>query len=167
MARLSEHSKRKNGTRGGLPWLPDLKSWKKICGLSAYDTQICKYFQVSQETFYSFIDRERFKEEQDNAYKSEYLESHKSERNKTRDFIAAKFLKNIEQGDTSCTIFGMKTFNGMIEAKDLKHIELKKYEVAFKTKQFLSELANKFELNYEELNTFADKYFKDVKLDEI
>lgn len=168
MARISQYCKSKK-IKGGrtATFYPDLKEWKKICGLSAYDTQVCKYFQISQETFYAFIDREKYKEEQDSSYSSEFLESHKAERNKTRDFISAKFLENIRNGDTSSTIFGMKTFNNMIEAKDLKHIELKKYEIAFKTKQFLTELANKFELNIEELNAFAGKYFKDAKLDEI
>lgn len=165
LARKSQHCLKKNGTRGGAPWLPDLKEWKKICRFSAYDTQICKYFQVSQETFYAFLDREHFKEEQDNRYKSEYLESHKIERNKTRDFIASKFIENIKKGDISSTIFGMKTFNGMIESQYLKLIELKKIEVAFKTKQFMANLAKEFNLNYEQLNEFAEKFFRDEKLD--
>lgn len=167
MARLSKESIAKKGRGGPSPFSPDIKAWKKICGLSAYDTQIQKYFGISQETFYAFLDRERYKQEQDPKYRSEFLESHKAERNKTKEMIANKFLEKIQEGDTSSVIFGMKTYNGMIEAQFHKIIELKKIEVAFKTKQFLTELGSKFNLNYEELNAFAEKFFKDSKIEDV
>lgn len=166
MPRLSEKSKNRRKGRCD-KFRPDMFNWKKICRLSSHNVQIARYFNISQETLYKFLDEEQYKQEQDENYISEYLVSLKDERNKTREFIANKFLKNIDSGDNSSVIFGMKVYNGMIEAKDLAHIQLKKLDQSFRQKQFLTELANKFSLNYEQLDEFANKFFKDAKLDDI
>lgn len=144
--------------------MPDIKQWKKICSMSSHNIQIAKYFNVCQETLYSFMDRERYKEEKDESFTSEYLASLKDERNRTREFIASKFLENIKKGDNSSVIFGMKVFNGSIEQKDADIIELKKQEVALKSKQFLTQLAEKFNLNPDQLQKFAEAYFKPVEM---
>ena len=165
--RISQHYKdKKNKKIGrGLKFNPSINDWKEACEIYAYDTQIIKHFDICAETFYSFLDKQRY--EQDQGRKSEFIDTYKNGRNKTRKFAISNILQMAKKGDPSSSIFVAKTFGGLLETKDIKHIELKKYEVAFKTKQFMTELANKFELNYEELNTFAEKYFKDDKLDAI
>lgn len=164
--RKSEYSKNKKGKVGrGNPFLPNLKEWTEACELYCYDKQIFQHFDICAETFYSFLDRQRYAEEQGNN--SEYLAAYKSGRNKGRSFALNSLKKLTENGEVAATIFTAKTYGGLLEAKDIKHIELKKYEVAFRTKQFLTELGNKFSLNFEELKDFADKYFKDTKLDNI
>lgn len=166
MARISQYSLDKKGKRGRTQeFIPEIKEWSEACELYCYDTQIVRHFDICKETFYSFLDKERYKQEQGNP--SEFLDAYKKGRNKTSKFAVSSLLNAAKNGDTAAIIFSAKTFGGLIETKDIRHIELKKYEVAFKTKQFLSELASKFELNYEELNLFANKYFKDAKLDEI
>lgn len=165
MARLiSEYSKKKRAKT--LEFLPELDQWIKICQTAAYDTQIYRAFGVCKDTFYTFIDRERYREEQDPNYKSPYVANYINKRQETRQLISDAFLTNIKCGDTASILFGMKTYNGLIEAKDIKHIELKKKEVALKTKMFLTDLANKFNLNFEELKEFAAQHFKDIKLDD-
>ncbi len=159
----SEYSKKKKA--GKLEFLPEVEMWTKVCQTAAYDTQIYKSFSICKDTFYSFLDRERCKEEQDPLYKSAYLAAYINKRHETRQLISDAFLENIIKGDTASILFGMKTYNGLIEAKDIKHIELKKKEVALKTKMFLTDLANKFNLNFEELKEFANQHFKDIKLD--
>jgi len=136
-----------------------------FCETYAYDTQIFKHFDICRETFYAFMDRQRYAVE--TGKKSAHLDAYNNGRNKSRQFAINNLKKLAEKGDPMCSIFTAKTFGGLLETKDIKHIELKKYEVAFKTKQFMTELANKFELNYEELDEFAKKYFKDDKLDAI
>ncbi len=165
--RISNYSKDKKNKKGGrgLKFNPSISEWKDACDVYAYDTQIIKHFDICQETFYSFLDKQRYEIEQ--GGKGEFLETYKACRNKTRQFALKNLLKLAKEGDSACAIFSAKAFGGLLEAKDIKHIELKKYEVAFKTKQFMTELAKKFELNYEELNEFANKYFSDDKLDEI
>lgn len=161
--RISEHSRsRKEGRK---PFKPDLSEWKEICKISAYDQQIYRHFRINAETFYRFLDKERYKQEQDNTYKSEFVESYQIDRMNTKKLISNAFIKNIETGDVSSVIFGMKTYNGLIESKDIAHIELKKKEVALKSKEFLTNLANKFDLNFDELKQFAKKYFQDIDLD--
>lgn len=166
LARISQYSKDKNGRRGrGLCFIPELKEWKEACEIYCYDTQIAKHFDISKETFYVFIDKQRYEEEQ--GRKSEFLDAYKNGRNKTAKFAISNLLQLAKKGDAAASIFTAKTYGGLLETKDIKHIELKKIEVAFKTKQFLTDLASKFELKYEELNEFAEKYFKDAKLDDI
>ena len=160
---LSQHFKnrqierRANGTY--IPFTPDLKRWIEMCKVSAYDTQIYRAFNICADTFYAFLDREYFKQEEDAKYKSPYLTAYVDERDNTRQFIASSFLKKIKEGDTASILFGMKTYNGLIEAKDIKHIEIKKREVTLRSKHFLVEMAQKFGLSYDQLNSFAEKYF--------
>lgn len=163
--RISQHSLSKKGKVGAARFLPDLKEWTEICKIYPYDKDIFGYFDIAKETFYAFLDRERYQKEQ--GKKSEYLDAYINGRHNTKKFVLGKLLKSIERDDMAGVIFGSKTYGGLLEAKDIKHIELKKIEVAFKTKQFLTELANKFELDYEQLNEFANKHFKDKKLDDI
>lgn len=163
--RISSHSREKKKIGRGLKFNPSIDEWTDACEIYAYDTQIIKHFDICQETFYSFLDKQRYQQEQGN--KSAFLETYKSGRNKTRKFALKNILQMAKKGDPSSSIFVAKSFGGLLEAKDIRHIELKKYEVAFKTKQFMTELAKKFELNYEELSEFANKYFSDDKLDDI
>lgn len=162
--RQSQYAQQKS-KRGGAAFLPDLAQWTQACKICAYVNQIYKYFGISAETFYAFMDKERIKIE--NGENSEYIESYNRERKNTKDMVAKAFFDKIKEGDTSSVIFGMKSYNGAIEQKDLYLIEMKKKELELKTKQFLTELGNKFNLNYEQLNEFASKYFKDSKLDDI
>ncbi|MES2615508.1 MAG: hypothetical protein V4591_08840 [Bdellovibrionota bacterium] len=154
--RLSQHSKSRKA--GRTAFKPHLQEWTEICKVSAYDTQIWRHFMISKETFYAFLDRERYSEEQTGEY-SAYLDTYKKERAGTRKMVLDAFIKSIEAGDTSSIIFAAKTYLGLIEAKDVAYIELKKEEFALKTKVFLTNLANKFNLNYDQLDEFADKYF--------
>lgn len=164
--RKSQHYKDKKGKVGRhLKLNPTLKEWTEACNIYAYDKQIAKHFDVCPETFYLFLDRQRCIQE--SGKKADFLDAYKAGRNKTRQFAISNILQMAKKGDPMCSIFTAKTFGGLIETKDIKHIELKKYEVAFKTKQFMTELAKKFELNYEELSTFAEKYFSDDKLEDI
>ena len=156
----------KDRKAGRLPkFVPNIKEWSEACEIYAYDKQIVRHFDICNETFYSFLDKERYKEEQGEV--SEFLAAYKNGRNKTSRFALSNLLNLAKKGDAAASIFTAKTYGGLLETKDIKHIELKKIEVAFKTKQFLTDLANKFQLSYEELNEFANKYFKDSKLDEI
>lgn len=163
--RISQHSLAKKGKVGKAPFEPSLEEWTKVCKLYPYDKQIFEHFDIAKETFYSFLDKQRYEKEQ--GRKSEYLDAYKNGRAESKSFALANLLKLAKQGDAACSIFVSKTFGGLLESKDIKHIELKKIEVAFKTKQFLTELASKFELKYEELTEFAEKYFKNAKLDDI
>lgn len=163
--RKSQHSLAKMGKVGRKPFLPDLDEWTLACGMYQFDKQIAQHFEINVETFYTFLDRQRCLEEQQK--KAVYLDAYIKERRTTRKEISDKFLDNVKKGDTASILFGMKTHLGFLETKDQKHIELKKIEVAFKTKQFMTELASKFNLNYEQLDEFANKFFRDSKLDEI
>ncbi len=154
--RLSQHSKLKKV--GRVAFKPDLNEWTEICGVTAYDTQIWRHFMIAKETFYAFLDRERYVQEQTGEY-SAYLDTYKKERAHTRKMVLDVFMKNVEKGDTACVIFAAKTYLGLIEAKDVAYIELKKEEVTLKTKVFLTNLASKFNLDYEQLEEFADKFF--------
>lgn len=165
MARKSQYSLSKQGKVGRAKFEPNLEEWRKACSIYAYEKQIVKHFGICNETYYAFLDRERLLEE--SGGHSEYLEAYKSERQKTRKIISDAFLKNVLNGDVASTIFGMKTHLGFLEERDIRHIELKKIEVAFKTKAFLTDLASKFELNFEQLQEFADKYFKDSKIEDV
>ncbi len=160
MARLSTYSKLRK--KGKFAWEPDLSKWKKVCGMCAFDTQIFRTFQISRECFYAFLDRERFKEEQDPEYRSAYLVYYVNERFKTKDRILNAFLDKIDDGDTASVIFGMKVFNGAIEAKDMVSIEFKRHELMLKTKDFLFNLADKFNLDFEQVKGFAKTYFKEI-----
>lgn len=163
--RKSQHSLAKMGKVGRKPWIPDVKKWEKACRVFAHDKQMIKHFDICQETFYSFLDKQRCLEEE--GKKAEYLEIYKRVRFEVKEKISDAFLNKVADGDPSSIIFGMKAYNGLLEEKDIKHIELKKVEVAFKTKQFLTSMAKEFNLTYEELDKFADKYFKESKLDDI
>lgn len=163
--RKSQHSLAKMGKVGKIPFKPDIREWTKACELYVYDKQIYRHFDICYETFYAFLDKQRCL--QDEGKSSEYIETYIRGRNKSKEW-AISLLKNAAvEGDTGAIIFSAKAIGGLLEAKDISHIELKKIEVAFKTKQFLTDLAEKFSLNYEQLDDFANKYFKDSKLDEI
>ena len=151
--RLSQYSKSRK--TGRLAFKPDLKEWTKICKVSAYDTQIWSRFMIAKETFYAFLDRERYAEERIGEYTA-YTDTYKKERAHTRKTISDAFMKSIEAGDTSSIIFGMKTYHGLIEAKDLAHINLKKEGIALKRKNFLTNLTSSFTLimsNWKNLQT--------------
>lgn len=157
-ARISNHSLSKKGKVGKLAFKPDLEEWKKACGIYAYDRQIFEHFDIARETFYSFLDKERYKKEQ--GEKSDYIDFYKSERNKTKQQVLHRLLDFAKNGDTACTIFSAKVYGGLIEAKDVKQIELRKIEVQLKMNAFLTELAKSFNLSPEKLDHFAKNYFK-------
>jgi hypothetical protein len=163
--RKSQHSLAKMGKVGRKPFEPDVTEWASACKMYQFDKQIFQHFQINAETFYTFLDRQRCLEEE--GKKAVYLEAYIRERQQTRKEISDKFLENVKNNDTASILFGMKTHLGFLETKDQKHIELKKIEVAFKTKQFMTELASKFNLNYEQLDDFANKFFRDSKLDDV
>lgn len=160
---LSMYSKRKG--MGRTPFTPEPERWKNLCRHSAYDNQIFRSLGISSSTFYAFLDREHLKEEQDPTYSSQFLLDYKNERQKTRDIINTAFMDKVMSGDTASILYGMKTYGGMLEAKDVANIEIKKREVTLKTKDFLSHLAEKFNLSFEQLREFAKKYFKDIELE--
>jgi hypothetical protein len=162
--RLSKFSRERK--EGRTPFSPDIDRWTEICKMSAYDNQIYRSFQISHDTFYSFIDRERLKQEQDPSYESAYIAAYINKRHEMRQIISDAFMQKIEAQDTASILFGMKTYNGMIEEKDIRHIELKKQEIALKTNAYLTELASKFSLDFDQLKEFSKMYFKGIDLNE-
>jgi hypothetical protein len=166
LTRLSQHSKTRRKGRCD-KFRPDIKQWQRICAIASVQAQIARYFSISQETLYKFLDEERYKEEQDENYKSSYLEILKEEKKKTKELVASKFFESIKNGDNASVIFGMKVYNHAIEAKDVEALILKKREVELKEKTYLTSLAEKFNLNVEELQKFTDKHFSDKNLNDI
>lgn len=160
MSKLSQDKK-----HGRYKFQPNIKDWSEACKICPTDRQIAKYFSISHETFYAFLDRERVVE--DNGKTSEYIDIYKRKSAETKKKIADAFLENVGNGDVTSIIFGMKAYNGVIEAKDIAHIELKKIDQSFKNKQFLTDMAKEFNLTYEQLNDFANKYFKDSKIEDV
>lgn len=163
--RLSQYSKQKKAKTNKFD--PDIKEWRKVCRLSPYNITIIKHFGISKETFCAFIDRERYKEEQNPKYHSDYVDALKIERMRFRELISDSFYNKISEGDTASVIFGMKLYNGAIEAKDLSALAIKRKELTLKSNQFLSQLAEKFQLDKEEIKQFAEKYFTHVKTDDV
>lgn len=166
--RKSQDAKNRKGVGGPKAFLPDLKEWIECFKIYPYNRQIQKHFGICEETFYAFIDKQKVLEEEGKP--SAYLEAYKYGRNETRKTILSTLINCASTGskeDMPALIFASKTYGGLLEEKDIKHIELKKIEVAFKTKQFLTDLANKFNLSYEQLDEFAKKFFSDKKLDDI
>lgn len=159
MPRKSEYCRNKKGRR--LKFDPDLQEWIDACKATQYNYQMYSWFGIARDTFSAFLDREHYKEEQNPEYHSAFLASLKKERNKIRAYVNNKFLDLIEKEDTAAIIFGQKTYNKFLEAKDKKNLELKAAQVNLQKKQFLTQLAEKFDLNYEQLQKFADKYFVD------
>lgn len=165
MARISQHSLSKSGKAGPLAFKPDLKEWTRACNLYAYKKQIAEHFDITYETFCAFIDRQRF--EKENGRKSEFLDALTRERNAKRKQVLDKLMEFVDSGDVGSMIFATKTYGGLIEAKDLKHIELKKKELELKTKTYITSLAKEFQLSVEELQAFTDKHFCDKNLNDI
>lgn len=161
MARKSQFSQMRK--KGIMPFSPELDDWTQACRIAAYDIQIFKYFGICKETFYSFIDKERYKVEQ--GENSDFLDAYIQGRKKTKNMIAEAFLEKIADKDTASVLFGMKTYNGVIEQKDIEHIELKKQQLALKSNEYLTQLAEKFGLNKEELKEYSHKFFHDLNLD--
>ena len=161
MARKSQYSRDKK--EGKLAFHPNLEEWSKVCTFAVYDVQIAKYFSITTETLYAFIDKERCKEE--SGEKSDYLDAYINRRKETKEKIAAAFLNKIDLSDTGSILFGMESYNGVIKQKDIEHIELKKQQLRLKSREFLTNLADKFKLDHIELKAFADKYFKDIDME--
>lgn len=159
MARKSKFSKQGRGRRA---LTPNIEEWRDACKLLPYDYQIADYFSVSKETFYSFLDRERYKEE--NGEKSEYLDAYKSERNKTKKKVLNTLLDKIDT-ENSALIFCSKVYGGLMEEKEKRTLDLKKKELILKSKAFLTNLAKNFNLNPEQLSDFADRYFASQDLE--
>jgi hypothetical protein len=165
LARISRHSLSKQGKRGKAEFIPDLKEWTQACKLYAYDKQIFEHFDICAETFYRFLDKQRFEHEEGRP--SEYIDAYKAGRAEKRAFALTNLLQLAKKGDPACSIFVAKSFGQLLEAKDQKHIDLKKKELELKTRTFLTSLAEKFSLNVEELQSFADKHFTDKNLNDI
>lgn len=159
MKRISEYSK--NRKKGVFPkFVPTLEEWTEACGMFPYDIQIVKYFSTSKETFYCFLDRQRAAVEQGET--SAFLDAYLAERKKTKKLISDAYKQKVVTGDTGSVLFGMKAFNGIIEQKDIEHIEIKKQQLALKSNEFLTEMAKQFGLDKAELKTFADKFFAKI-----
>lgn len=165
--RISNHSLNKKGKDGRTKWIPDLKEWTEVCKIYPYDKNIIDYFDIAKETFYSFLDKQRY--EKENKRPSEFLDSYKSGRNNTKKFVIGKLLKAIERDDIAAIIFGAKSIGGVLESKDIAMIEIKQkeYELkeqAFKlsTEKFINELCEKHSLDKKEtletLNKHLDAY---------
>lgn len=148
--------------RGAKKFSPNLEEWTEVCKIYPYDTQIMKHFDICKETFYSFLDKQRYAQEMGKS--AEFIDAYKRERSNTKKLVLEKLLSN---DHVAAQIFSARTYGGLIEGKDIKLIELKKIEVAFKTKQFLTKLAKEFELDYKQLKEFANKFFKNETLDDI
>jgi len=158
---LERKQKEPLGRGRGKSFKPDLQEWTEACGMFPYDVQVYKYLMVSAETFYKFLDEQRYQEET-TGQKSEFLEAYVNERKKTKKMISNAYKEKVLSGDTGSIIFGQKAFNGIIEQKDIEHIEIKKQQLALKSNEFLSELAKEYKLNKDELKVFADKYFAKI-----
>ncbi len=163
--RISNHCRSKLDGNGRKPFHPVLEDWQEACSIYPYIKQICEHFEVCHETVRQFIDKEYVKQEQDSSYISRYIEALTAEKKRFRKTISTSFLKSVEKGDNPTIIFGMKSFHGTIEAKDLAHIELKRQELALKSNEYLTKLAEKYSLNFEELKEFSEKYFKGIDLE--
>lgn len=165
--RISKYcNDKRNPKRGQKGFLPDLQEWAKACEEYCYDKQIVKHFDICNETFYKFLDRQRYEEE--HGRKAEFLEAYKNGKNKSRLEAIQLLKQSARKKDEAATIiFYAKTFGNLIESKDLKDLKMKKKEFALKQKEFLTKLAEKFELDFEQLKEFATKFFKDAKVDDI
>lgn len=167
-SRISQHYKDKKTKRGQYPkFVPNLDEWREACLLYCYDKQIAKHFDISHETFYRFIDRQRH--EKDQGRPAEFLDTYKLARNTTKKQVLNKLLSSNE---TAALIFSAKTFGGLTEKKDDKEYELKKKEFELKQKEFelkqkefLAKLGEKFQLDYEQLKEFVEKFFEENKKD--
>lgn len=160
--RVSEYSKSK---KKKWRFEPTIEDWRQAARICPYDIQMAKFLGTSHETFFAFLDKQRYIVE--NGGESAYVESYYQDRKKTRIEIADKFLGNIQNGDVASTIVGMKCFNGMLEQREIEHIELKKQELTLRSNAFLTDLAESFGLDKKELKHFADKYFQGLNLDSI
>lgn len=159
MARKSEHCKsRRNRTSR---FVPEIDEWREACRNLPFDQQIIRHFGICHETFYAFLDKEYYRQEQEEGYISDFVASYKQERLRSKNKISEAYFKLIDKGDTPSIIFGMKSFNGLLEARDIEHIELKKKQMAIRANEFLLDLAAKFKLDEKELKAFVKKYHED------
>lgn len=172
-SRISQHYKDKKTKRGQYPkFVPDLEEWKEACSFYCYDKQIAKHFDISNETFYRFIDRQRHEKEQGRP--AEFLDAYKKEKSGTKKVILKTLLAAAKSGDISALIFASKTYGGLKEQKDndlilIKRQELiiKQKELMLKHKEFIAKIAEKYQLDFDELKAFADKFFEGTKVDEL
>jgi len=171
--RKSQHSLAKLGKRGKAPFEPDLKEWTEVCKLYPYDKDIFKHFDICGETFYCFLDNQRYLKEQ--GKKSDYLDAYKNGRAQSKNFALTTLLNAAKSGDSACTIFTAKTFGGLLEARDISHINLKKKEIEMKQKlhnlnvdEFLLKISERFNLkdeDKEELKRMAKEFKINVDFD--
>lgn len=145
---------------------PTLQEWTEACYMFPLDKQIVKYFSISNETFYCFIDKHRYEEEQ-TGQPSAFLEAFKHGRMQTKKKINDAFMRKIEDHDTGSILFGMKVYNGAMEQRDIEHVEIKRQQLALKQNEFLTKMAEQFGLNKDELKDFADKFFKETNMENI
>ena len=155
--RKSEYAKNQKKRVG---FEPELEDWRDACINFPYVYQIAKYFSVAQETMYAFIDKERCKVEA--GGKSAYLEAYVDLRKQTKKKIALSLMKKIESGDTASILFANRAYNGLIEQKDIEHIELKKKQLALRSNEFLTDLAAKYKLDEKELKMYVKNFFSDT-----
>ena len=139
---------------------PPIDEWRKACEIYPYAKQIYRHFDIVAETFYRFLDREHYKEEQDSGYKSPYLEAYITLRQQTRIRVVRNLLEGSDKKEPAMTIFAAKAFAGIMDVKDREHLRLKREELRLKTQGYLSDLANKFNLSYEELSEFTSKHIQ-------
>jgi len=172
-SRISQNYKDKKTKRGQYPkFVPNLEEWTECCRIYCYDYQIAKHFDISKETFYRFIDRQRH--EKDEGRPAEFLDAFIKERSRTKKKILDKLLDTADKGDVGALIFSAKTYGGLKEAKDAdflkikkKELEIKQKELMLKHKEFIAKIAEKYQLDFDELKAFADKFFEGAKVDEL
>ena len=148
------------GVKARKKFNPSLEEWSEACELFAYNRQVAKFFGITEEAFYLFLDGEHYKEEQDSSYKSEYIEAHMACRKKTKTRVLDNLLKGSDKGEPAMTIFAAKSFGGVMEEKDRLLYSLKRDELQLKRQVYLSDLAAKFNLNFEELKEFTNNYVR-------
>jgi len=118
------------------------------------DKQIFESLGISCDTFYEL-----------KKNNSEFSEALTLGREKTRDELTNAAIKNAKM-EPSLMMFMMRTKFDYMYVDKRKELELKQKELELKTKSFLTGMAKEFNLTYEQLDEFANKYFNGNKSEE-
>ena len=157
---LVKFARGRKSRRTGGAFLPDMEEWANAIRNTAYNTQLCRHFGIGYTTLYEFLKREAAKEENDENYQSEYLNVLNTARERIKNLATNMLIKKMEEGDTASILFAMKTYNNMMETRDRANIAMRGKELELRSKQFLTEIAQKFNLSFEQLDSFAAKFFE-------
>ena len=132
------------------PNLDLIKSWK----MQGYlEESMCNNLGVSVSQF--------------NEYKNKYpelKEALKEGKEHVKAMIISKLYENIEEGDTSAIIFGLKTICGFVEQKDRETLKIRKEELEIKKKEVVKEDKQVIiNINNEDVKKVEAKKEKNVK----